>query len=88
MWIFSGLLVQVGVAQAWLVYRTWGQIERQAGIMPGQLKTMGDQVAEMRRGFDPRRHQMSWDTAWRNLRKTAGFDKIRFHDLRDTPSSP
>lgn len=36
------------------------------------------------RGFDPTRHQMSWDTAWRNLRKAAGFDKVRFHDLRHT----
>jgi integrase len=36
------------------------------------------------RGFDPTRHQMSWDTAWCNLRKAAGFDNLRFHSLRHT----
>jgi integrase len=36
------------------------------------------------RGFDPTRHQMSWDTAWSNLRKAAGFDSLRFHSLRHT----
>jgi integrase len=36
------------------------------------------------RGFDPTRHQMSWDTAWRALRKAAGFDNLRFHSLRHT----
>jgi integrase len=35
-------------------------------------------------GFDPTRHQMSWDTAWRNLRKAAGLPKLRFHNLRHT----
>ncbi len=37
-----------------------------------------------RRGFDPTMHQRSWDTAWRNLRKAAGFASFRFHDLRHT----
>ena len=37
-----------------------------------------------RRGFDPTMHQRSWDTAWRNLRKAAGFASLRFHDLRHT----
>jgi integrase len=36
------------------------------------------------RGFDPTKHQMSWDTAWRNLRKAAGFEKLRFHSMRHT----
>jgi integrase len=36
------------------------------------------------RGFDPTRHQMSWDSAWRNLRKAAGLDKLRFHSMRHT----
>jgi integrase len=36
------------------------------------------------RGFDPTRHQMSWDTAWRSLRKAAGLDGLRFHNLRHT----
>ncbi len=33
-------------------------------------------------GYDPTRHQESWSTAWRNLRKTAGFPKLGFHQLR------
>jgi integrase len=33
-------------------------------------------------GFDPCQHQISWDAAWRNLRKEAGLGKLRFHDLR------
>jgi integrase len=36
------------------------------------------------RGFDPTRHQMSWDTAWRKLRAAAGLGKLRFHSLRHT----
>jgi integrase len=36
------------------------------------------------RGFDPTRHQMSWDTAWRRLRKAAGLPGLRFHNLRHT----
>ena len=36
------------------------------------------------RGFDPARHQMSWDTAWSNLRRAAGFENLRFHSLRHT----
>jgi integrase len=36
------------------------------------------------RGFDPTNHQMSWDTAWRNLRKAAGLATVRFHACRHT----
>jgi len=36
------------------------------------------------RGFDPTRHQQSWNTAWRKLRKAAGLDGLRFHSLRHT----
>jgi integrase len=34
------------------------------------------------RGFDVRHHQNSWASAWRKLRKAAGLDGLRFHDLR------
>ena len=34
--------------------------------------------------IDPTRHQKSWRSAWRNLRKAAGLDGFRFHDLRHT----
>ncbi len=34
--------------------------------------------------IDPTRHQKSWRSAWRNLRKAAGLQGFRFHDLRHT----
>jgi integrase len=33
-------------------------------------------------GFDPTQHQETFHTAWRSLRKAAGLDGLRFHDLR------
>jgi len=36
------------------------------------------------RGFNPRQHQNSWQTAWENLKKAAGLQGFRFHDLRHT----
>jgi integrase len=35
-------------------------------------------------GFDATKHQSSWRSAWRSLRKAAGLDGVRFHDLRRT----
>lgn len=35
-------------------------------------------------GFDPNRHQESWNSAWENLKKAAGVPGLRFHDLRHT----
>ncbi len=35
-------------------------------------------------GFDPTRHQASWDSAWESLKKAAGLSGLRFHDLRHT----
>jgi integrase len=35
-------------------------------------------------GFDPTRHQTSWDSAWEALRQAAGLSDFRFHDLRHT----
>ena len=34
--------------------------------------------------FDPIKPIKKWDTAWRALRKKAGLDGLRFHDLRHT----
>jgi integrase len=35
-------------------------------------------------GFDPTRHQTSWQSAWESLKKAAGLSGLRFHDLRHT----
>jgi integrase len=35
-------------------------------------------------GFDPTKHQNSWSTAWENLKRAAGLEGLRFHDLRHT----
>jgi integrase len=34
------------------------------------------------KGFDPARHQTSWNSAWESLKKAAGLEGFRFHDLR------
>ena len=34
------------------------------------------------KGFDPARHQTSWDSAWEKLKQAAGLESFRFHDLR------
>jgi integrase len=63
-----------------------GAREPEHYLLPADLSrhTKGTDPLKGGRGFDPTRHQMSWDTAWRNLRKAAGFDGLRFHCLRHT----
>ena len=55
-------------------------------LLPADLSrhTKNTDPLKGRRGFDPTMHQMSWDTAWRNLRKAAGLHKLRFHSMRHT----
>jgi integrase len=55
-------------------------------LLPADLSrhTKSTDPLKGRRCFDPTLHQMSWDTAWRNLRKAAGLDKLRFHSMRHT----
>lgn len=48
MYVFSALLVIVGAMQLWLLYRTWGQIERQAGIMQRQTLLIERQINKER----------------------------------------
>jgi len=55
-------------------------------LLPADLSRHTKDVDPLKggRGFDPTQHQMSWDTAWRRLRKAAGLGKLRFHNLRHT----
>jgi integrase len=55
-------------------------------LLPADLSRHTKQTDPLKgqRGFDPTRHQMSWDTAWRRLRKAAGLPRLRFHSLRHT----
>src|SRR5947207_13678516 len=46
--VFTGLLLIVGAIGVKYAVRTLRAIESQAGIMRGQLRTMGEQVEEMR----------------------------------------
>jgi integrase len=43
-----------------------------------------DLVSAKGTGYDPTQPVKTWRTAWRSLRKAAGFPKFRFHDLRHT----
>lgn len=52
MWIFSSLLVVVGLLQAVILYRTWGQIAHQAGIMGSQLTAMQGQLLQMEKAAE------------------------------------
>jgi integrase len=54
-------------------------------LFPGYLyrRTKGPQPATGT-GYDPTQHQKTWRSAWRSLRKAAGFPTLRFHDLRHT----
>ena len=53
-------------------------------LLPADLSrhTRANDPLRGRIGFDPTRHQGTFHSAWRSLRKAAGLDGLRFHDLR------
>jgi len=51
-WLFSLTLVGVGIAQAWLLYRTWGQIQRQADTMERQSTVLEQSVKVAQENVD------------------------------------
>jgi integrase len=55
-------------------------------LLPADLSKHTKQVDPLRgkTGFDPTRHQTSWDSAWEKLKQAAGLSTLRFHDLRHT----
>ena len=55
-------------------------------LLPANLSkhTKLDDPLHGRTGYDPTKHQTSWQTAWENLSAKAGVKKFRFHDLRHT----
>jgi len=53
-------------------------------LLPKHLSRVSHGKHKGERGYDPYQHQQYWDTAWQSLTKAAGFDGLRFHDLRHT----
>lgn len=66
--------------------RLLGSTEQGHYLLPADLSkhTKASDPLTGKSGFDPARHQMSWGTAWENLRCAAGMPGLRFHDLRHT----
>lgn len=60
-----------------------GAIEPNDFLMPKCLQRL-PRTAEGKRGYDPKQHQVYWDTAWKSLTDEAGLSGLRFHDLRHT----
>jgi integrase len=55
-------------------------------LLPADLSKHTKKTDPLRggNGFDPTRHQMTWNSAWESLKKAAGLAEFRFHDLRHT----
>jgi integrase len=55
-------------------------------LLPADLSKHTKKCDPLRggKGFDPKQHQTSWQSAWENLKKAAGMAGFRFHDLRHT----
>ncbi|HXB69548.1 MAG TPA: site-specific integrase [Candidatus Acidoferrales bacterium] len=66
--------------------RLLGASEPQHHLLPADLSkhTKKSDPLHGGIGFDPTRHQTSWDSAWEALKLAAGFPGFRFHDLRHT----
>jgi integrase len=82
-------LNQAALAAATRLYRRaqlLGSSSADHYFLPADLSrhTHKNDPLKGKRGFDPTHHQASWNTAWRSLRKAAGFPQLRFHNLRHT----
>jgi integrase len=66
--------------------RLLGTCETHHYLLPADLSkhTKKSDPLHGRIGFDPTRHQTSWDSAWEALKQAAGLSGFRFHDLRHT----
>jgi integrase len=66
--------------------RILGAVEPDHYLLPADLSKHTKKTDPLRdlRGYDPTRHQLSWGTAWENLKRAAGLSGLRFHDLRHT----
>ena len=63
-----------------------GAVAPEHYLLPADLSKHTKQADPLRgmTGFDPTRHQMTWNSAWESLKKAAGLPDFRFHDLRHT----
>jgi integrase len=63
-----------------------GATDRDHFLLPADLSKHTKKSDPLRggTGFDPTRHQTSWDSAWEKLKQAAGLSSLRFHDLRHT----
>jgi len=69
--------------------RNCGSTRPEHYLLPADLSrhTSPTDPLHGRTGFDPARPQRTLRTAWHNLRKAAGIEGIRFHDLRHTAAT-
>jgi integrase len=72
------------VTKLYLRAQTLGAKAPEHHLLPADLSRYTKNTDPLKDGigFDVNRHQLSWRSAWRSLRKAAGFDAVRFHDLR------
>jgi len=63
-----------------------GAVDSNHYLLPADLSkhTKKTDPLKGKTGFDPKRHQCSWVSAWESLKKQAGLTGLRFHDLRHT----
>ena len=77
LWAVNHLVARAGLL---------GACEPHHYLLPADLSkhTRKSDPLHGRMGFDPTRHQTSWDSAWEALKQAAGLPGFRFHDLRHT----